>query len=327
MKAPEFWRHDGALAHLLAPAAWAYDIGARLHRHRVKPARVDVPVVCIGNLVAGGAGKTPTALAIAGMLNRRGRQPQFLTRGYGGRLPGPVRVDPQRHTADDVGDEALLLAARAPTWVSHDRVAGAAAAVAAGAGTIVMDDGFQNPSLVKDLAVLVIDAGYGIGNARTLPAGPLREPAEHGLKRADAVVLIEAPGIATATLPPLPPNDLPVLRARLVPDEAAMRFAGQRVLAFAGIGRPEKFFQTVRSVGAELVGERRFRDHHVYSPQDIMRLVETANAAGAVPVTTAKDHVRLPPEARPMVEALHVHLEFDAPAAVMQLLDSMTVHA
>ena len=327
MKAPEFWRHDGALARLLAPAAWAYAMGADLNRRRVTPARAGAPVICIGNLVAGGAGKTPTALAVAGMLRRRGRRPHFLTRGYGGRLAGPVRVDPARHTVAEVGDEALLLAARAPTWLAHDRVAGAAAAIGDGADAIVMDDGFQNPSLVKDLSVLVIDAGYGLGNTRLLPAGPLREPVERGLARADAVVLIETVGVAArAPLPPLP-NGLPVIAARLVPDEDAMRFAGRRVFAFAGIGRPEKFFQTVLSVGAELAGQRSFRDHHVYGPQEIMQLVEAASAADAVPVTTAKDHVRLPAEARPMVETLHVHLEFDAPNAVMDLLDSMAVDA
>ena len=327
MKAPEFWRRDGALARLLAPAAWAYRLGADLNRRRVTPARADVPVICIGNLVAGGAGKTPTALAIAGMLRRRGRQPYFLTRGYGGRLAGPVRVDPARHSVADVGDEALLLAARAPTWLAHDRIAGATAAIADGAGVIVMDDGFQNPSLIKDLSILVIDAGYGLGNTRLLPAGPLREPAAHGLARADAVVLIETAGATRQAPLPALPKDLPVLAARLVPDEDAMRFAGRRVFAFAGIGRPEKFFQTVRSVGADLVGQRSFRDHYVYDPQEIMRMVEDANAVDAIPVTTAKDHVRLPAEAQPMVEILNVHLAFDAPTTVMELLDNVAVDA
>ncbi len=327
MKAPEFWRYDGALSRLLAPAAWAYQVGTDLNRRRVTPRGVGTTVICIGNLVAGGAGKTPTALALAGMLRGRGRRPHFLTRGYGGRISGPVRVDPALHTVAEVGDEALLLAARAPTWLAHDRVAGATAAVAADADTIVMDDGFQNPSLIKDLSILVIDAGYGFGNARLLPAGPLREPARHGLARADAVVLIETAGAAARAPLPVLPKHLPVLPARLIPDEDAMRFAGRRVFAFAGIGRPEKFFHTVRSVGAELVGQRSFRDHHVYDPQEIMRLVEDASAADAIPVTTAKDHVRLPAEARPMVEVLNVHLAFDAPTAVMELLDSVAVNA
>ena len=327
MKAPEFWRHDGALARLLAPAAWAYRIGADLNRRRVTPARADAPVICIGNLVAGGAGKTPTALAIAGILRRRGRQPHFLTRGYGGRLAGPVRVDPARHPVTDVGDEALLLAARAPTWLAHDRVAGAKAAIADGAEIIVMDDGFQNPSLIKDLSILVIDAGYGLGNTRLLPAGPLREPAARGFGRANAIILIETAGaLDRAPLPALPKH-LPVLPARLIPDEDAMRLAGRRVFAFAGIGRPEKFFQTVRSVGADLVGQRSFRDHHVYDPQEIMRMVEDADAVDAIPVTTAKDHVRLPVEAQPMVEILNVHLEFAAPATVAELLDSVAADA
>ncbi len=174
MRAPEFWQSDGALARLLAPLGAAYGLAGRLRRARARPAACGVPVVCIGNLVAGGAGKTPVALAVAGRLQDQGRAVQLLTRGYGGRARGPLRVEPGRQGAAEVGDEALLLAARAPTWVARDRAAGAAAAVAAGAEVLVMDDGFQNPALAKDLSLLVVDGASGFGNGRVMPAGPAR---------------------------------------------------------------------------------------------------------------------------------------------------------
>ncbi len=172
MRAPDFWRHDGTMARLLSPLSPLYDVAAKFGRAATSAHRVGVPVVCVGNLVAGGAGKTPTALAVAQLLLELDRAPHFLSRGYGGREVGPLEVVPERHDARRVGDDALLLARRAPTWVARDRVAGAMAAIAAGADCIVMDDGFQNPSLVKDLSLLVVDRDYGFGNGRLLPAGP-----------------------------------------------------------------------------------------------------------------------------------------------------------
>jgi tetraacyldisaccharide 4'-kinase len=214
MRAPEFWRRDGALAHALAPLSWAWAAGARGRQAGARPEHAAAPVLCVGNLTVGGAGKTPTVLALLRRLRERGRKPHALSRGYGGRLKGPLRVA-AGHTAAQVGDEALLLAEAAPTWIARDRAAGARAAVAAGADVIVMDDGFQNPSLAKDLSLVVVDAAYGFGNGRLLPAGPLREPIARGLARADAVVLV-LPSL-DERLAPLPPMGLPVLRARLLP--------------------------------------------------------------------------------------------------------------
>jgi len=319
MQAPAFWHHGGAAAWLLAPLSWLYDAGGRARRALARPQQAGVPVICIGNLTAGGSGKTPTALAIAARLQARGARPHFLSRGYGGRLRGPLRVDPERHTAADVGDEPLLLARQAPTWIARDRVAGAAAAVAAGADAIVMDDGFQNPHLAKDLSLLVIDQGYGLGNGRVHPAGPLREAAGRGFARADGAVLLLAEDRPPAPLA-LPPA-LPVLPARLLPAPEAQRLAGQRVLAFAGIGRPARFFATLLGLGVELVAARAFPDHYPFAPDEIMALVEEAHAAGAVPVTTAKDHVRLPPDARAMVQWIEVGLAFDDEAGCAALLD------
>ncbi len=317
MRAPEFWTRDGILARGLQPLAWLYGAAGRLRRVAARPWRAAVPVICVGNLVAGGAGKTPTALALGRALAQRGIALHFLSRGHGGRLPGPLRVDPDRHRAGDVGDEPLLLAAAAPAWIARDRAAGARAAIAGGAQAIIMDDGFQNPSLVKDLTFLVIDEAYGLGNGRVHPAGPLREPAGVGLARADVVVLLQS----GETPRPLPALARPPLTARLIPSPDALALRGRRVLAFAGIGRPQRFFHTVRELGVELVGQQAFPDHYPYREDEIWKLVELARDLDAQAVTTAKDAVRLPPGARAMVTVIDVALAFDQPDDLDHLLD------
>jgi tetraacyldisaccharide 4'-kinase len=319
VRAPDFWAADGdGLApRLLAPLSAVFSAAARLRRIGVKPWRAPVPVICVGNLTVGGAGKTPTVLALAGRLQAAGLRIGCLSRGYGGRLRGPVQVDPERHGAAEVGDEPLLLARAAATWISRDRKDGARAAIAEGVDAVILDDGLQNPSLVHDLALVVVDGGYGFGNARVLPAGPLRETVEDGLARASAVVLI---GRATPELTALLVDRLPILRAEFVPDDAALRLKGRKVLAFAGIGRPAKFFATLDALGAQVIGRVGFADHHAYTPDDAMRLVEEAQRLNAVPVTTAKDFVRLPPASRLMVTPVNVHLRFDDTAALDRLL-------
>lgn len=317
MRAPEFWTYDGILARGLQPLAWLYGAAGRLRWMATSPWQAAVPVICVGNLVAGGAGKTPTALALGRALARRGIALNFLSRGHGGRLPGPLRVDPDRHRAGDVGDEPLLLSAAAPAWIARDRAAGARAAIAGGAQAIVMDDGFQNPGLAKDLTFLVIDEAYGLGNGRVHPAGPLREPAALGLARADAVVLLQSGEKPR----PIPALARPPLTARLLPSPDALALRGCRVLAFAGIGRPQRFFHTVRELGAELVGQQAFPDHYPYREDEIWKLVELARDLDARAVTTAKDAVRLPPGARAMVTVIDVALAFDQPDDLDHLLD------
>lgn len=319
MRAPDFFARDNGAEKILAPLSFVYAAISRLRRRWTKPWFAPVPVICVGNLTAGGAGKTPVALALGDLLRDRGVR--FLSRGYGGRLRGPVKVDRAAHTASDVGDEPLLLAEIAPTWVAHDRVAGAKAAVAGGAEIIVMDDGLQNPSLAKSLSLVVVDGGYGFGNGRVLPAGPLREPVNEGLARADAIILMEpdTAGVA-ATVNRIAPS-LPVIRARLTPLPSAQRFAGRKVFAFAGIGRPKKFFETLNSLACTLVERRAFPDHHPFTADEIMQIVEAAHAAGAVPLTTAKDYARLPPESQAMVEALPVTLEWRNPQEIEELLE------
>ena len=309
MRAPDFWADDGALARLLAPLGTGYNLAGRLRRALAHPASVGIPVVCVGNLVAGGAGKTPVALALIEALGARGCKVQCLTRGYGGRVSGPHRVDPARDTAARVGDEALLLARAAPTWVARDR--------AAGAEVIVMDDGFQNPSLAKDLSLVVIDGAYGFGNGRVMPAGPLRETVPGGLARAEAVVVL---GPERRDLAARLDGGPALLTARLAPRPGSERLAGRMVLAFAGIGRPEKFFATLADLGAKVVETRAFPDHHAYAPAEIESLRARAAALDACAVTTEKDAVRLSPELREGIEVLAVAVEWREPEALDALL-------
>ncbi len=308
MKAPAFWfrPEPGVAAQVLTPTAAVVGWAARWRHRRTVPQRAPVPVLCIGNLTVGGTGKTPLVMRVVAALKGLGCRPHVLTRGYRGRLSGPVQVDPDRHGVHDVGDEPLLLARQAPTWVSRNRVAGAERAVTDGANAIVMDDGFQNPALAKDLAFLVIDGATGFGNGRLLPAGPLREAVDDGVARAHAIVIV---GPDRHALTARFHARLPVLTADFVPDTVvAAALTGVRVVAFAGIGRPGKFFDTCVRLGAQVVLAVGFADHHVYTPDEVMMLVDRAAAAGARLVTTEKDFVRLPLDARMMVTALPVRL-------------------
>lgn len=313
-RAPRFWQagDSSRLPALLQPLSALYGAGNRLHQRIAGIQEIGRPVVSIGNLVAGGAGKTPTTITLAGHLKALNHQPHIVSRGYGGRLAGPVQVDLARHSAADVGDEALLLAAAAPTWVGRDRPAAARAAVAAGASCILADDAHQTYALARQLSLLVVDGGYGFGNGRLLPAGPLRESIEDGIGRSDAIVLI---GEKTVALPDF--GRRPIFTASLEPNPAdAVRLRGRQVLAFAGIGRPEKFFTSLQQLGATIVKTEHFPDHAPYSEDTIMRLVESAHRLNAIPVTTIKDLVRLPPAARQMVDTLRVSLVFTSPDKV-----------
>jgi tetraacyldisaccharide 4'-kinase len=277
-----------------------------------------VPVICVGNLVAGGSGKTPVVLSLAGMLPGA----HAVTRGYGGSLAGPVRVT-EAHTAREVGDEALLLAARLPTWVARDRAAGIRAAVAESATEILLDDGFQNPTVEKDLSLVVVDAGYGFGNRRVIPAGPLRERIAPGLARADAIVVIGGSDPHGPDREALALAGRPILRADLAP-VAAERFAGKTVVAFAGIGRPEKFFATLRGLGAGLAAAHEFPDHHPYRVTEVAALSEEAARLNAILVTTSKDWARLDDRARAGVQVLEVEIAWRDPAALAALLAPVT---
>jgi len=302
MRPPGFWwKRPGAAAALLSPFAALY--GTIAARRLARPgADIGIPVICVGNLTVGGAGKTPAAIAIARLLIGAGERPMFLTRGYGGRLAGPVTVEPT-HDAYAVGDEPLLLARIAPTIVTHDRVAGARHALASGANVIVMDDGFQNPSLTKDLSILVIDGAHGIGNGRVIPAGPLRAPLGPQFDRAGAILIVGEGAGTVPVLRTVTARGLPVVYGRLEPDAAAVAsLAGQKVLAFAGIGDPGKFFATLAAAGIDAPVRRAFGDHHRYTPKEAAALISEADRQNLVLLTTEKDLARLSGDAN--VEAL-----------------------
>ena len=279
-----------------------------------------LPVVCVGNLVAGGAGKTPVALALGTILAARGHEVHFLSRGYGGREKRPLRVDPGRHGARDVGDEPLLLARIASTWVSIDRLAAAAAAADAGAKVAIMDDGHQNASIEKAYSLVVVDGAYGFGNGRLLPAGPLREPVEAGLARADAAIVI---GPDDAGIAGLLRDRVTLLRGNVVPVPEGADIAGKPVVAFAGIARPEKFFRTLMTLGCRIEQAKSFPDHHPFSEAELAALLERAKATGSIPVTTAKDAVRLPPDIRDAVEILDIAFEWEDEAAADDLVGAI----
>jgi tetraacyldisaccharide 4'-kinase len=325
MREPAFWRTDGgrgsgALARaLLSPLGHLYAWTVARRIRRTVPVRADIPVICVGNLTVGGTGKTPIVQALLERLSDMGRTPAALSRGYGGKLAGPARVDTDTHTAAETGDEPLLLARSAPAWISRDRPAGAAAVSASGADVLVMDDGHQNPGLAKDCSIVVIDGIAGWGAGTLFPAGPLREPVAAGLARADAVIVMmpgpeQAPdyrGLGLADL------EIPVFHAWLEPSAPPPE---GKLVAFAGIGRPQKFFDALTAAGARLAETADFPDHHPYSARDISRLRDLAHAHEARLITTEKDWVRLGGDSRADILAWPVRAAFANPAALDGLL-------
>lgn len=319
MKTPTFWyKPAGLTALLLQPVATIYRAVSSLRGLFIVPYRAQLPLICLGNIVAGGAGKTPSALALAELLKQQGAKPVFVTRGYGGRERGPVLVDLTRHTARDVGDEALLLARAAPVWVGRDRPAAIRAAEQQGGTHILLDDGLQNPSILPDIAFLVIDGDSGLGNGCLIPAGPLRESLDAAIRRITAVILVGARDeqrIADRV-------QCPVFRAAWqahLPDDFPRT---QKFFAFAGIGRPEKFYQTARASGLDLVGTENFPDHYEFSRDDLDKLQHRAAAMNAELLTTEKDWVRLPENWQKEIRPFPVKLTFNNTEQLVQLLKS-----
>jgi len=328
MRAPLFWQNPpeqpGWQAHLLKPLSSLYGFATARRVRKSPDITPNCPVICVGNLSAGGTGKTPTVIALIEHL--RPRNVHVVSRGYGGTETGPTRVSERRHKAADVGDEPLLIAAFAPTWIAQDRAEGVRAAENDGAEIILLDDGFQNPSVAKSLSIVVVDAALGFGNGRVLPAGPLRERVEQGLKRADLLLSIGDENAQDHFLKKWGPRvSVPHTTAHLKTLETGMDWQGQRVMAFAGIAHPEKFFTTLRGLGADLIRTEALSDHQPLSDALMKRLEIEAVALSAQLVTTEKDAVRLPPSFRQKVLTLPVRLEFDDKAHLSEVLNRLTL--
>jgi tetraacyldisaccharide 4'-kinase len=312
MKAPKFWEKDGIVPSLLSPASLVYKSATR-SRLKKPGYKAKVPVVCIGNVVAGGAGKTPTAIALAGLLIKAGKKPHIVSRGYGGNFEGVLKVEHQSPKV--VGDEPILLSQAAPTWVCANRVDAVKKAEEAGADIILMDDGFQNPDVEKTFSIMVIDAGYGFGNNRIIPAGPLREPVADAIERTDAIMVVGKQKV------PLPRFELPTFKARMdISFPETLR--EESIVAFCGIGRPKKFFDSLRDSGLNVVSTLEFPDHHFYTEADMKEILRVANEKGAVVVTTEKDIVKVPAHFHmmiyPILAKLNISSHEDLIAAILK---------
>ena len=325
MYAPNFWynspQRPGFPARILAPLGQIYGLATAWRMARQASLTHCCPVICIGNLNAGGTGKTPTVIALLNMLIAAGRNPHVLSKGYGGTFTGPIHVDPARHRAQESGDEPLLLAAFAPTWVAKSRSAGVQAAQQAGADVILLDDGFQDPSIKKTVSIVVVDATLGFGNGRCIPAGPLRETVPNGLRRADILLSIgeqAAQKTFARTWGPMVPCRH--FTARLTPLQTGLDWSEGRYLAFAGIGQPEKFFTTLRRLGAHIVGTQPLGDHQTLTPALLKRLQNQAQALGAQLITTEKDAVRLPQAFKRNILTVPVRLEISELDALQAFL-------
>lgn len=311
MRTPNFWRTNGLVPCLLTPFSWLYAAGAALDRRCTSSHTLSVPVISIGNITAGGAGKTPTTIALTKLLRARGRNPHILSRGYGAKIAAPLKVDVAQHSAVQAGDEALLLAHAAPTWVYPKRKDSGNAAINDGANVLVCDDALQHHALAKSINLLVIDGAYGVGNGKGLPAGPLRESLSSALARVDAVIIIGADvhGLAKKIT-------MPVFTATMQATGDVHWLKDTRIIAFAGIARPQKFYDTLTVLGAQITTHFDFADHHVFSEEEL-KTITTLGAA----VTTEKDWVRLSPEWKKRIRYVPVEVVFDDIVAIGDWLE------
>jgi tetraacyldisaccharide 4'-kinase len=305
VRTPAFWSDNSTLSQVLHPISKLYEFINRLRYSFIRPAKFPIPVLCIGNITAGGSGKTPVALHIGRLLKERNAGAFFLSRGYGGTLKGPVMVDPKKHSAREVGDEPLLLAQVLPTIISKNRVQGARLALQKGAKLIVMDDGFQNPSIAKTCSILVLDGKIGLGNGRIIPAGPLREAPENAFKRAHAVIILNR----STAIPPIPAGIM-VLQGKTRLQNAA-NLKGKKIFAFCGLAYPHKFYDALHAAGANMAGTSSFADHHLYSDIDMNKLLAQSITQDAALITTHKDAVRVPEKFRDCIATVDMNIDFD----------------
>lgn len=313
MKTPKYWQSNSVVSRLLQPVGSVYGLLTRLRLRLIKPQKVEVPVICIGNITAGGTGKTPVSISIAKLLGGELYHPYFVTRGYGGKLQNII-VNNKKHTAAEVGDEPLLLTQQTPVVVNADRFAGAELALKEGADVIIMDDGFQNPSLFKDLSFLVFDGTYGIGNGRIIPAGPLRETFADGIKRADAVIILGKDKHNLAQR-----SGLPVFFGHTEAVQTAC-VENLNVLAFAGIGHPQKFYHTLSQQGFNILETVDFPDHHFYTHKELDALLEKAQKLQAEIYTTSKDYVKIPNSYKKDIKVLEIAVVWDNPEELIRFI-------
>lgn len=313
MKTPDFWKSKNLLADILTPLGLIYGLATALRLRFKKSRKVPYPVICIGNLTAGGTGKTPVSVSIAALLQQAGKRPFFVTRGYGGKSRN-IFADAKKYNVRETGDEPLLLARQAPTVINPDRATGAELAIKNGADTIIMDDGFQNPGLYKDLSFLVFDGTTGIGNGKCIPAGPLRETFATGIKRAQAIIILgEDKHNLSARI-----TDLPVFRGHI--KALPPKIAPQNVIAFAGIGRPQKFYDSLQELGFSIIKTFDFGDHHFYTEDELQNLLHEAHYFNAELFTTAKDFVKIPNKLQKHFNVLEITVEWEDPQSLVDFV-------
>lgn len=312
MRTPAFWQHNNWIAKLLTPLGELYALATKTRLRLKKSKKIDTPVICIGNLTAGGTGKTPTAISLAFMLQNAGIYPTFISRGYHGSLQN-IQVDSIHHTPQQVGDEPLLLAHIAPTFINADRYQAALMAQNNQAECILMDDGFQNPTLYKDLSLLVIDGATGFGNKKCIPAGPLREHIADGLKRAQAALIVgeDEHNIASSL-------NIPYFKGKIVPETPNLK--NNRVVAFAGIGRPQKFYTSLQELGIEIIKTFDFPDHHYYNENELKELIQYAENNQAELITTSKDFVKIPVSLQPAFKILDIRIQWENPTELQNFI-------
>ena len=321
LKAPKFWylKRDSFLSNLLYPFSLIFRLGTKLRKLISREKKSELPIICVGNIVIGGAGKTPVALKIGNMLKQAGYNPHFVSKGYGGLEKNNTLVN-DWHSPKSVGDESLLLSEIAPTWIGLDRNKSFKLAKENGADCIIMDDGFQNPTLQKDFSIIVINAEQGFGNKRVIPAGPLRESIHRGLLRTNLVITI---GAITDNVKDKIPKHIPVIRANFKIQEGDLMLKGQRITAFAGIAYPEKFFNSLKLVRANIVDKKSYSDHHIYTEDDLLYLAEIANKNNSILVTTKKDFVRIPKSFRSLIRTIDGFIKLEDEKLLLEILSNL----
>jgi len=321
LRAPSFWykKENSLFSMLLFPISIIYRLISFIHFVLSKTKKASIPVICIGNIVVGGAGKTPVALKIGKILKLSGYSPHFLTRGYSGKIKNNLKVK-SHHSAEEVGDESLILSSVAPTWIGANRIKSALLAKNNKADCLILDDGFQNPNIFKDFSIIVIDGKQGFGNARVLPSGPLRESIKRGMKRANAVIII---GKDEVNIKETIPSSIPCFLGKFDVSKNEEIFKGKNVTAFAGIAYPIKFFETLKNQGANILKSITFPDHYIYKENDLLKLVEISNNNKSILVTTKKDLIRIPENYQTVIHTLEGEIQLEDEPVLKEMLTNL----